>query len=366
MSIAMMVVGTTHFISGVLPLFPFRLADQEWLEYSQYLNITPAEQASDFLSILLGIVLVILGIGLYHRRRNAWYWAEFILFVALINSVYGEFVPQTFYITLAYFFLLLIFRKEYSVGASQHMDYPQAIAWLSVLFALLYGVVGSYLLREQFSHIKSWSDAMYFTVVTYSTVGYGDIVPTSPNAKLFVTSMIVVGVSSFVAALSVLIGPILEKRIKGVLRMVNRLKNLKNHIIICGENPMSLYAASMLISKGHTCLFLVDSPDQAQMLEQKGLLAWMADSTEQSTLLKANLAKAEALICAYDNDAQNILTLITATYLRDQEKHSSVKIICRIDEKQNVSKAKRLGANEVISPAIIGGDMMAKRAVSDG
>lgn len=364
MSVAMMLVGITNFTTGILPVFKFK-ADATWSSYSDMVDLIPAPHAGELLSLFLGIILFSLGIGLYQRKFSAWIWSYIFLVLALINSVYGHFQVQTFTASLAYMLLLVLFRKNFRQRNHQRLPYSQIIAWVSILTAISYGTIGSYLLRDEFNGIHNWFDAVYFTLVTYSTVGYGDITPITTNAKVFVASMIIIGVSSFVATLSLVFGPMIENRVKGVLHMMTKLRNLKDHIVICGYNPMSLYAAIQLLEQGQVCLFILKNNDLQPELESRGFITLVGDATTKETLLNARVNNAKTLISAFESDADNILTVMTAEAIRrEQSTRLPKRIITRIDQKQNIDKAKAVGADEVISPAILGGDLMANEALS--
>ncbi len=100
------------------------------------------------------------------------------------------------------------------------------------------------------------------------------------------------------------------------------------------------------------------------MLRVKGFFAISGDSTDRETLVQANLVNAKTLISTFTNDADNILTVMAADGILQQHPQKKVTIICRIDRQQNINKAKRVGASEVISPAILGGDLMVEQALA--
>ena len=359
MSVAMVMVGMVNLFTGVLALFGVHHVTM-LAEYSHYLNALSPNQVSNILAIFIGLALMVLGIGLFKRRRLAWRWSLVWLLIAIANSIFGEFVPQTFIIGVVYFVLLIVFNKTFSRQSEHHLTYTQLIAWISVVFALSYGVLGSYLLRNQFSHLHTWVDAFYYTVVTYSTVGYGDIVPITMNAKIFTISMIIVGISSFVATIGVVLGPLIEGRMKGVLNIMKSIKRFKNHVIICGEGHMAMYAAKLIQEQAGTCFFIVDTVDQANAIQARGFHAVVGSGNSREDLESAGLAKAKALISAYPENADNILTAMTASNLLRETDHEDCQIICKIDQVQNVSKAQMVGATQVATPSIIGGEMMAK------
>ena len=88
-----------------------------------------------------------------------------------------------FFVSGSLLVLLLITHRLFKEKSERRIGYQQLLALTSVLLALSYGMVGSYILRDQFANLKTWLDALYFTVVTYATVGYGDITPLTPQAK---------------------------------------------------------------------------------------------------------------------------------------------------------------------------------------
>jgi voltage-gated potassium channel len=360
MSIFMIFVGIVHFLTSVIPMFR-TATEQDLGSYSQYFFLADSNQMGAVFSLFLGFVLVGLGLGLYHRRRSAWLWSLCFLTVALLNSFFGHLQVPNFVLSIIFIVLLIFLRSHFDVKNSSRMTYTQVISWLSVLFAVAYGAIGSYLLRTQFHGIHDWVDAIYYTLVTYSTLGYGDITPQTVDAKIFVISMIVIGVSTFVAAITLLFGPMIEKRIKGVLSIMNKLRNISNHVIICSYNPMSQYAASLLLEQGETVLFILRNPDLQSQLEHAGFHVMIGDATQQETLEAANLPKAKSIISAFESDADNILTVMSAEALRKTLPPSKqFKILTRIDQKQNIQKAEKIGADKVITPAILGGRQMAR------
>ena len=98
------------------------------------------------------------------------------------------------------------------------------------------------------------------------------------------------------------------------------------------------------------------------LLQAKGYHAVVISGNGRDDLDAANIYKAKAVISAYDEDADNILMVMTATQLLKPSEPHLYHIICRIYQLQNVEKAKMVGATHVTSPAIIGGEMMAKHA----
>ena len=328
----------------------------------EYLTLAPGTQISGLLSVFLGLLLIALGRGLYERRRRSWAVSLVVLAVLMANNLYRGTTPYTVIVSLLVVAGLLVFRKDFNVRTSTRLDYAQVIAWASILFALGYGILGSYALRAQFSGLETWTDAVYFTFVTYSTLGYGDILPKTPNARMFVVSMIPIGLASVVTALTALIGPLIEKRVKGVLRVMKSFHKT-NHVIICGYSSVSESAIDELRGRGVPYVIVDDRKDLVLHLAGKGHDVIGGDATKREILDQANLRNAVAVMATFDADSVNLLIAVTAKALRDTAKGCRCRIIVRVEDEENVEKAKGVGADEVVSPSTMAGRLMAARAV---
>ena len=328
----------------------------------QYVTLAPRAHISGLLSVFLGLLLVALGRGIYERRRRSWAVSLVVLAVLMTNNLYRGTTPYTVIVSLLVVAGLLVFRKDFNVRTSTKLDYAQAIAWVSILFALGYGIVGSYALRAQFTGLETWTDAIYFTFVTYSTLGYGDILPKTPNARMFVVSMIPIGLASVITALTAVVGPLIEKRVKGVLRIMKRFHKT-NHVIICGYSSVSESAIDELRGRGVPYVIVDDRKDLVLHIASKGHDVIGGDATKQEILDQANLRSAVAVMATFDADSVNLLIAITAKALRDTAKGCRCRIIVRIEDEENVKKATGVGADEVVSPSTIAGRLMVAQAL---
>ncbi|MFO7898760.1 MAG: ion channel, partial [Planctomycetota bacterium] len=176
--------GFLNLVTGLLPILGgARAVGVE--QVPAYLRVTPARQISGVVSIFLGVLMIALGRGLYQRRRAAWWWAVGLLVALALNNLIRGTTPQTGILSALVLIALLLAWRRFDVRSAAPLGYGQVIALASVLFALAYGIVGSHLMRAQFSGLETWTDSIYYTFVTYSTLGYGDILPTTPDARLF-------------------------------------------------------------------------------------------------------------------------------------------------------------------------------------
>lgn len=342
-----LLLGLGNLFIGVAPVFSIHspLAISHYVDLTQLMKV---QQSSDFLSILFGIILITLGNGLYRQKRSSWLWTVIFSLLAFFNAS----LPTQSWPAMAFsllFFVLLVFNRRHFYRRSNSASrYQNAIASCSVIFALAYGSVGSYMLRAQFHGMSNWIDSVYFTIVTYSTVGYGGITPATENARIFTITMILIGVGSFVTALTVLLGPIIQRNVKGVYKMVSHLSHLKNHILLCGDNVLTHECAKAYADKSQKCFFLEPDKTKATRLEDAGFNVIAINPMNEQELTSCNLDSAACFIAAYEEDADNILAIMSAASVCGNNKKA--RLIARIEKSYNVQNAKQAGADEVISP----------------
>ena len=358
--------GFLALATGLSRIFQFgRYLDLGTGAMPGFLQVTPDLQLGGFVGVALGLLLVGLGKGLAERRCRSWRWAVGALAVLLLYSALRAPALQTTALSALLLVLLVIYRGEFSHRAEPRpWSFAELVAAASVVFALVFGIVGSHLLRREFSGIATWTDAVYFTVVTYSTLGYGDILPQTDNAKLFTICMVGIGLGSFVTALTVLIGPMIEQRIKGVFTAMSRFQRTINHVVICGYTSVTESIVDELRERQVPFAIIEQRDDVHAMLQGTGVDTLHGDPTERHTLEQANLPNAAAVIAATDSDATNTLIAITARDLRARSEMSQFRIIARAEDEENIEKLRQVGADEVISPSTLGGRMMASQALA--
>ena len=328
-------------------------------------------EVSGLVRIAYGSALILIAKALLERRRWAWSVALGLsvvhvainLYTAIQSGTIGALVP-----TLVVIAALLAFHRRFSVRGSTRLSYGQVVAVIAVALALAYGIVGAYLLRDQFHGIHDWPDAVYFALVAYVTLGYdfdvAEIYPVGSDARWFVVSLFLIGVTLFVTALSVTLGPIVEGRMKGVMSLVKRFQRLSDHVVVCGYSGVAASVLDELRDRNVMTVIVDDREKIAQSLSGKGHDVLEADPTLRETLLDANVLTAQAVIAAFDSDSTNTLVAVNAKDLRDAIPNARFAILVRIEDEENVDKVRRLGVDQVISPSTLGGRLLAKQAVN--
>ena len=335
-------------------------------EMRRYLEVVPAPQLGGFVAVFLGVVFIVLGKGLAERRRRARNWAVVALLLNVLSHLYQGLPLRNCILSAAGLVLLGLLRAEFTHHSERHRwSYAEVIAVLSIIFALAYGIGGAYLLRAEFSGIETWTDAVYFTVVTYSPLGYGDMLPQSTNAKWFAISMVSIGIGSFFTALTVLLGPLIENRLKGVFAVVSKFQKSVDHIhiVVCGYTKVTESIVDELRAWQVPFLIIDGREDFVVHLRNSGLDILHGDPTERAVLEQANLPSAAAVIAATDSDATNTLVALTACSLREAEDRHKFRIVVHIEDEENIAKVQSIGVDEIISPSTLGGRLMAQRAL---
>jgi voltage-gated potassium channel len=359
LALALVFNGMLYVLTTVLATVDDTFFAEAVHDVNYYLDVTTARNLSGILGLLFGLYLMLLGKGLYRRYRRSWTAAIITLTILVADSFFLSSVPQVKYLTLAMLIVLLLSfslfreRSQYALLSSRKI-----MAWLSVALAIAYGACGSYLLRSEFNNLKTWTDAVYYTFVTYSTVGFGDIYPITQNAKYFTVSMILVGLGSFATALSFVVGPMVEQRMKGVLNLMKKFYTLNHHVIICGYTSLSKVLIQELKASEQPFVIIENRPDCVLEIQNLEYPLVPGSGEQRQPFEQANLAKANAVFCAYDDDASNILTVLTVQEMAGAKGREKLRLIARVDHEENIEKMHALKVDHVVSPATMGARAM--------
>ncbi|GGL51573.1 NAD-binding protein [Halocalculus aciditolerans] len=319
-------------------------------------------ETAAFTGALTGFLIVLSAFGLRRGLRAAWYAVVVLLPVTALQgfvqaSVYSY--PLVAASVVAFLSALLAYDRY---DRALRLSTTQWAAALALGGVLAYGTVGTYALREQFTNVETLLDAFYYTLVTASTVGYGDMLPASQVARVFALSVLVLGVASFGIALGALIGPAIEARFAAALgRMTqSQLESLDNHVIVAGYGDLTEPILEELRADG--VAFLVVTPDQSlgDTLSNRGMNVLVADPSDEEAFDRGGLDRARAVVAATNDDGEDALAILTARQLRPD-----IHIVAAASERENEPKLKRAGADTVISPAVIGGRLLVRSALGD-
>ena len=212
-------------------------------------------------------------------------------------------------------------------------------------------------LRDQIDGNVSVSDVIYFTMVTITTVGYGDIVPVSDEARLidafFVTPVrIFVWLTFLGTAYQLIIQRLIEE-----WRMLRLQRELKDHVILCGYGHSGSIAASELLLRGwEPEQIAVIDPDRNEVTRaaERGFIGLHGDASSEEILRVAGVQRAHSVIVSVGRDDTTVLIVLTVRALAH-----GVRIIASVAEPENVKIVRSGGADEIVSPSRVGGYLMA-------
>jgi len=347
LSIYTLFLGISNIISGIYFLYENISLTQEFADKTFLLG--------GISSVIAGIFLLFLSIGLFRCSVIAW----LLTLVFSITALGGHYLSQDFLlpsiihiplITL----LLFTFRFFY-----QRLDVKieHLVALFAVVSVLAYGILVCQWIGNQFEpNINTVSEAVYFTIVTISSVGYGDYVPTTPFARLFVVSLVVMGLGAVYTAVILLIGPLLMVKLRELFTQVGRgVSRMRNHIIIAGYSAEARNLIQILRSRNFRYLLIVASPELADELSGRGYNVIAGDATDEEVMAKANLKKSIGVAALHEDDAEN--AFVTLSIKNTMPK---IMVVAKAATEKSVDKLKSAGADMVISPAILGGLIFAK------
>ena len=234
---------------------------------------------------------------------------------------------------------------------------------LSAIVGLIaFGTIGIKLLLD-----LPWFDCFYFTLITLTTIGYGEPPGMTEPARYFTTVLIISGVGTIGYALSVAARAVLEFELIatfGKRRMFKDINKLSDHYIICGAGRIGSRVIREIARRGQDFVVIEGDEMTADKMLAEGYLVLMGDATSDDVLRAAGIERARGLVCAVSSDPDNLYITLTA---RDLNKE--IMIVSRANDESAVKRLHKAGANKVVSPSISGSNQMAqmllKPAVAD-
>jgi voltage-gated potassium channel len=207
----------------------------------------------------------------------------------------------------------------------------------------------------------TWLDAVYMTVITLATVGFGETHPLGERGRIFTIFLIFMGVLT----LGYIVNTFTDAIVGGyfVAERKNRLQrkiveSLNQHYLICGYGRIGCQIAEEFASEKAPFVIIDSSAEQVAIAQEAGYTAIQADAPLDETLLRLRVEKANCLVAALPSDAENLYIILSAKTLNPR-----IRAIARASNEEAVQKLKRAGADTVISPYITGARRMAAAAL---
>ena len=236
------------------------------------------------------------------------------------------------------------------------------IAALTVfLLVFVIGVAGFKILGG-----SEWTilDAMYMTVITVATVGYGEVHDLSahPAARAFGVVYVILCLGTIAFAVSSMTAFVVEGELRNLLgrhKMEKAIAHLGNHYIVCGSDETAQTVVQELLQTKKPFLVVDPSAERMEKMKTLGEIAWiLGDPSEDDVLRKAGIGRARGILCLLPSDEANLFVVVTAKSL-----NPAIRVVAKGIDVRSHDKMKKAGADSVISPAFIGGMRMVSEMV---
>jgi voltage-gated potassium channel len=227
------------------------------------------------------------------------------------------------------------------------------IAVSAIILLLGFGTVGFKLILG-----LPWFDCFYFTLITITTIGFGEPPGMNELARGFTVILIILGVSTIGYAFSAAAQAIVESELVSTIgkrKMFKDINKLNDHYVVCGAGRIGSRVIVEIARRGHDFVVIESDEVTAERLLRQGYLVLMGDSTDDHVLRAAGIERARGLVCALSSDPDNLYLTLTA---RDINK--DLMIVARANDESAVNRLMKAGANKVVSPVITGSNQMAQ------
>ena len=233
----------------------------------------------------------------------------------------------------------------------------QRFTFLIYFIALItIGSVGFYVIGGD-----EWSiiDSIYMTILSLSTVGFGEVHPLNEIGKLWAILLIIFGVSGFAYIVYELGSELIQLNTYRSRTMRKKISKLQSHYVICGYGRMGAIIASEFQKKNISFVIIEINDSKIIDIQENGYNHIHGDATLDETLINAGIIDSKGIVVVLDNDQDNLFVTMSARNL-NQDSY----IISRCSKQDTGNKLKRAGANKVVNPYITGGHRMAELLIS--
>lgn len=298
--------------------------------------------------VLIGVAMLVMSVGLLFRSRFAWIVALVLTFSLVLSAAighHGGVAGLISYNGILFGALLLSYfwfdRSSLAAGT--------LFAVTSALMLLIYAVFGGLYLGNQFSPpIKDLVTALYYAVVTMSTVGYGDITPKTVDARLFSVSVILLGLAVFATSVTAIATPMIARLSAPKEKRMKRT----NHFIVIGATPLAYNSYREFKKRNQPVTLVMPQAPTSGEIDQEDLIVGDANSLE--TLRRAGADQAQAVLAMRADDSDNAFIVLAVKELKGR-----AKTVVAINDSKHMERIKLVQADVVIAPEVLGGELLA-------
>lgn len=302
--------------------------------------------------IVIGVFLIIMAIGMLLRSKLAW---VIVILILAANLIFGIVNPATSATALLVYNVILLIAALVSYRSFQRSSLAAGtlFAITSLLLLLAYAVFGSFELGAEFKPpITDLATALYFSVVTMTTVGYGDITPQTIEAKMFVVSFIVLAVAIFAVSLGAILVPVINGRLASLLEPGKRKMPRNNHFVIIGNTALGANTYKELRARHEPVTFIYEDKSDVPAGTELDIVVGNPSSLE--VLREAGAGQARAVLALSRDDNKNAFVVLAM-----RELAPDVKTVVAVRNPDNLTSVRRVRPDLIFSPQLLGGELLA-------
>jgi voltage-gated potassium channel len=303
-------------------------------------------------TVLIGGGMPTMALALLWRSRLAWVISLLLAIVGAVNTALTG--HSHVHLLLAYFsFTALALALSWRRFDRSSLAASTLFAVTSVLMLLLYATFGTYYLGDQFRpQIHDLVTALYYAMVTMSTVGYGDIVPATTEARLFALSVMVLGVAVFATSLTAVIAPLVGQSLQRIMNRKGSTMRRENHFVVIGNTSLAVNTWRELARRGRPVTRLLrETPEE---IETKGVDLVVGDPSMTDVLREAGADQAEAVLAMMADDSENAFCILAV-----RELGGTARTVAAVNDARHMGRVKLAQPDVVIAPQVLGGELAA-------
>lgn len=304
--------------------------------------------------LLIGLGLLTMALGVLLRSRLAWIMALLLVMTAMISLLLGQ--HRSVYALLFYFvFVLVVLLVSWRHFDRSSVAASTLFALTSVAMLLIYATFGALYLGAAFKPaITDLTTALYFSMVTMSTVGYGDITPQTTEAKLFTVSVIVLGVAVFATSLTAVIAPMVSRSLQRIVNRKGSGMKREKHFVVIGNTSLAINTWRELARRGRPVTRLLREAPLEAVGDQVDADVVVGDPSDLDVLRQAGAQQAEAVLAMLADDSENAFVVLAV-----KELAGSARTIAAVNDASHLGRIKLVQPDLVIAPQVLGGELMA-------
>lgn len=226
-----------------------------------------------------------------------------------------------------------------------------------VLLLALIHIVGTLGYKHLGGESATWIDSFYMTFITVATIGYGEIIDLThhPYGRLFTVGISVVGIGAMSYMFSTFVALLLESDLNVALkrkRMEKNIAQIRGHYLVCGIGRVGSNVASELLTTRRELVAI----ETDQVVLDRWLsdhptgLHLQGDAADDDVLRKAGVMYASGVFAVTGDDSHNLMIALSVKLLNPK-----ARVVVRLHDIRNAAKARKAGADEIVSPDFTGG-----------